>query len=330
MGGSPAPLLLDGGPDGVLAGHLAVAGTPPHVAVLRTRGLPLFSGPEGAPQAWWRTPAAGMVGDRGPRHDAAGGATAAGIHHGVNRRGLLVACAPGGPVAAAGLAGAALGHADGAGEAEALLVAAAPELSGPDLVWLADADGGCCLELGPGGTRRRPLGPTAGADGGLAAVRAALRDPVGDGRWSPGTQPARASALVARLGDGAGPVLLVCLGPPVAGVFLRQWPGVPAPPPLSWAGDRPPLLGTLAAALARAAEADPERRHRVEATIARVEAEALAEGDEAERMARVMDAAGDDHGAEVRRALGQAHAAGLAVAAMEALGAEWGLLRASL
>jgi hypothetical protein len=32
-----------------------------------------------------------------------------------------------------------------------------------------------------------------------------------------------------------------------------------------------------------------------------------------------MDAAGDDHGAEVRRALAQSHAAGLAAAAIERL-----------
>jgi hypothetical protein len=53
--------------------------------------------------------------------------------------------------------------------------------------------------------------------------------------------------------------------------------------------------------------------------LAAAEAEALAEGEEAERMARMMDAAGDDHGAEVRRALAEAHAAGLAAAALERL-----------
>jgi hypothetical protein len=333
MGVSPAPLLLDGGPEGLLVGHVAVAAGPARVAVLRTGGLPLFSGRTGWPEARWPSPPLGMLGDREPRHDAAACATAAGIHHGLNRRGLLVACRPGGPVAVAGLAAAALGHAAGADEAEALLLAAASGLDARDVVWLAGVHGGRCLELGPGGAHSRRLAPVAAADGGLAAVRAALRSPGGSGeqgRCPPGTPPPAASALAARLDAAGEPVLLVCLGPPCCGVFLRQWPGIPPPPPLSWSGGRPPLLGTLAAALARATEADPGRLRQVRLALARVEAQALAEGDEAERMARVMDAAGDDHGAEVRRALGQAHAADLAVAAMEALGARRGPLRASL
>jgi hypothetical protein len=227
------------------------------------------------------------------------------MHHGVNRCGLLVACAPAGPVARAGLAGAVLARAGGVEEATGLLGAAAAALEGPDRVWLAGPRGGLRLELDAGGARRHPLASPPPVHGeGLDRLRTALRHRATGGA---------VSAIAARL-DTAGPTLLVCLGPPAGGVFVRQWPGIPAPPPLIGGADRPPPLGSLAGALA----AVPAGAG-IAPGLAAVEAEALAEGDEAERMARIMDAAGDDHGAEVRRALAQAHAAGLAAAAMERL-----------
>jgi hypothetical protein len=116
------------------------------------------------------------------------------------------------------------------------------------------------------------------------------------------------SAIAAHL-DPDGPVLLVCLGPLTGGIFVRQWPGLPPPPALTAADHRPPLLGLLAARLVQTQGAA--------GSLAGAEEEALAEGEEAERLARIMDAAGDDHGAEVRRVLAQAHAAGIAVAALE-------------
>jgi hypothetical protein len=315
MGVPPSPVLLDGGPGALLAGHVALAARAAQVVVLRTGGLALVGG-SASPVAWWRS---ASLEDGEPRHDAVACASAAGIHHGVNRCGLLLAADPAGPVVACGLAGAVLGRAAGVEEAATLLAAAAPRLDGPDRVWLVDGRGGRCVELGPQGARLRELpAPEGTADRGLAAVRAALRDHGESGRCHHGGLRG-VSALAARLARRAEPVVAICLGPPCCGVFVRHWPGIPAAPPLTAAGDLPPLLGSLAEVLAGVTEADPERRPAVAGTLAGIEAEVLAEGDEAERMAVVMDAAGDDHGAEVRRALAQAHAAGLAAAAMEAM-----------
>jgi hypothetical protein len=154
------------------------------------------------------------------------------------------------------------------------------------------------------GARRHPVPLADAAGAGLDTLRATLRRQA-----SAGTVSAVAACL-----DAGGPALLVCLGPPTAGVFVRQWPGLPAPPPLTGAADRPPLLGSLAASLAASPLAGGGAGH-----LAAAEAAALAEGEDAERLARIMDAAGDDHGAEVRRALAQSHAAGLAAAAIERL-----------
>jgi hypothetical protein len=295
-------VLLEDGRGAVLAGHVAEAAGPAHVAVLRTGGLALFGGGGGSPAGWWSSPA---LAEGEPRHDAAGCATDAGVHHGVNRCGLLAACTPAGPVARAGLAGAVLARAAGVEEAAELLGSAAAAIDGPDRVWLAAPGGGCRLELDGGRVRRHPLPPPPPAqDEGLDRLRAVLRH-----RSTGGT----VSAIAARL-DAAGPTLLVCLGPPAGGVFIRQWPGIPAPPPLTGGAARPPPLGSMAAALAAAPARDG-----IAAGLAAAEAEALAEGDEAERMARIMDTAGDDHGAEVRRALAQAYAADLAAAAVERL-----------
>ena len=289
-------VVLDGAPGAVLAGQVAAGAGPAQVAVLRTGGLALFGGWAASPAAWWSSPA--LAGAGPPRHDAAGCATAAGVHHGVNRRGLFVACGAAGAVARAGLAGAVLARAGGVEEAVTLISSAAAGLDAADRVWLADPGTVVRLDAGPGGVhvQAEPLPEVAGGD--LVALCARLRAEA----------PAGAvSAIAARL-DPEGPALLVCLGPPGSGVFLPQWPGLPPPPPLT-AADGPPLLGSLAGALA-AAGAAPD--------LDAVEAETLAEGEDAERLARIMDAAGDDHGAEVRRALAQSHAAGLAVAALEA------------
>ncbi|HEY2703195.1 MAG TPA: hypothetical protein VGL20_05850 [Candidatus Dormibacteraeota bacterium] len=291
-------ILLGAGGGPVLAGHVAEAAGPAHVVVLRTGGLALFGDGAGSPAGWWTSPAL----DAGePRHDAAGCATAAGLHHGVNRCGLLVACAAAGPVARAGLAGAVLARAAGVEEAAGLLASAAAGIDGSDRVWLAGPGGGMGMELDGRGARRHPLSSAAAEERDLDRLRAELRHRATRGA---------VSAIAARL-DAAGAALLICLGPPAAGVFVRLWPGIPAPPPLRGGADRPPPLGGLAAALAAEPDGDAAA-----AELAAAEAEVLAEGDEAERMARIMDAAGDDHGAEVRRALAQAYAADLAAAAL--------------
>jgi hypothetical protein len=307
MGARQGSVLLDGGPGVVLAGHVAEGPGPARVAVLRTGGLALFGGASGSPAGWWRSPA---LEPADPQHDAVGCATAAGIHHGVNRPGLLVACTPGGPLATAGIAGALLAHAAGVAEGEALVSAAGLVCDAPDRVWLADAGGSVSLEVGSEGIRRVPGSHPPAAAGGLDAVLEALRRDGGAGA---------ASALAVRLDAGAEPIVLVCLGPPGGGVFVRQWPGIPGPPPLTGASDRPPRLGALAEALAEIEESAPGQRPAIRSTLAAVEAEVLAEGEEAERMARIMDTAGDDHGREVRRALAQSYAADLAVGAMEHL-----------
>jgi hypothetical protein len=214
--------------------------------------------------------------------------------------GLLVACTAAGPVARAGLAGAALARAAGVEEAVSLISAAASGLDGSDRVWLADPGEAVLLEVGPHGARRLTPPPPPDTPADLAAVRELLRRADGSAR--------AVSAIAAHL-DPAGPTLLVCLGPLAGGVFVRQWPGLPPPPPLTAAADRPPLVGSLAAMLAR--------RPGAAGALAAAEAEALAEGEEGARLARIMDAAGDDHGAEVRRALAQAHAVAIAVAALE-------------
>lgn len=287
-------VVLGGAPGAVLAGHVAGGEGPAQVVALRTGGLALFGGWAASPPAWWSSPVLAAAGP--PRHDAAGCATSAGVHQGVNRRGLLVACGPAGPIVRAGLAGAVLAYADGVEEAVALISRAAAGLDAADRIWLADSGMVVCLDAGPGGVevRAEPLPEDAGGD--LAGVCARLRAEAPGGA---------VSAIAARL-DPEGPALLVCLGPPRSGVFVPQWPGLPPPPPLT-AADGPPLLGSLAGALAAAA---PD--------LDAVEAETLTEGEDAERLARIMDAAGDDHGAEVRRALAQSHAAGLAVAGLEA------------
>ena len=290
-------VVLGGAPGAVLAGHVAGGERSAQVVALRTGGLALFGGWAASPSAWWSSPA--LAGAGPPRHDAAGCATSAGVHQGVNRRGLLVACGPAGPIVRAGLAGAVLAHADGVEEAVALISQAAAGLEAADRIWLADSGSVVCLDAGSGGVEvhAEPLPGDAGGD--LAGVCARLRAEAPGGA---------VSAIAARL-DPEGPALLVCLGPPRSGVFVPQWPGLPPPPPLT-AADGPPLLGSLAGALAAAGAAAPD--------LDAVEAETLTEGEDAERLARIMDAAGDDHGAEVRRALAQSHAAALAVAGLEA------------
>jgi hypothetical protein len=291
--------VLSGAGGVTLAGHAAAGDAPAHVVVLRTGELALFRGTAASPRRWWRSP---LLSDAEPVHDAAACATAAGVHHGVNRHSLLVACAAGGPVARAGLAGALLACAADVDEAARLLEEAVPGLEAPDRVWLAGPDRSLAVDVDGAGMRAAMTPAPSHEAAGLAGMREALRARV------PG---AAVSAIAASLSP-AGPELLVCLGPPAAGVFIRQWPGIPAPPPLD-AGDAPAPLGVLAASLLAVRDRDGA------AALAAAEAAALAEGEEAERQARMMDAAGDDHGAEVRRAVAQAHATELAVTAMRRL-----------
>jgi hypothetical protein len=78
-------------------------------------------------------------------------------------------------------------------------------------------------------------------------------------------------------------------------------------------------LARLAAAVAQATSTDAELRHAARVRLDRAEAEALREGEAAERMAALMDGHTDDRGAAVRRLVAQSHAAELAGAALQEL-----------
>jgi hypothetical protein len=125
------------------------------------------------------------------------------------------------------------------------------------------------------------------------------------------TDPAVAAALAARLG-GAGPEVLLCAGPPHCGVAIRYWPGIDVAPQTAQLAD---LSQRLAAAVADR----PELLTEVERALSPVRAQVLDEGDDAERLAALMDRDGDDRGGEVRRGVAQFRALGLAVAALQSL-----------
>ena len=115
-----------------------------------------------------------------------------------------------------------------------------------------------------------------------------------------------ASALVALLPAKAPATVLVCLGPPRWGVFMRVWPGLPLGPDGGAGEPHRCPLSILAARLA--ASGGEERAITIRGQLDEVEAEVLAEAADADRLAALMDAAGDDSGARVRRMLAEAYA----------------------
>ena len=101
------------------------------------------------------------------------------------------------------------------------------------------------------------------------------------------------------------PEVLICLGPPRCGVAIRYWPGIDVAPQTA-------ELGDLASRLAAAVDTRPQVRADVDRALAAVRAAVLREGQEAERLAAIMDGDGDDRGAEVRRGVAQFHSLELA------------------
>ena len=126
----------------------------------------------------------------------------------------------------------------------------------------------------------------------------------------PGRAPV-VGALATRLGP-ARPEVLICLGPPQYGVAIRYWPGIDVAPQTA-------ELGDLAARLAEAVHARPPVQVDVDRALVTVRAAVLEEGNEAARLAAIMDRDGDDRGAEVRRGVAQFHALELALDALRDL-----------
>lgn len=230
--------------------------------------------------------------------------------HGANEAGLACAALdhPGHPLVAR-----LLGGADGVAEAVAMLRALQGELSRPVSLLLADASGAVAVSAGPGGVdvTEAPSGRgPAALPGLLDALRAA--EPVPEVGATP------AAGMAVELRPGVPPALHLALGPPSCSVFLRCWPGMELVPELSASGEGAPLA-RLAAAVAQATSTDADLRQAARRRLDRAEAEVLAEGESAERMAALMDGDTDDRGAAVRRLVGQSHAAELVRAALEEL-----------
>jgi hypothetical protein len=126
------------------------------------------------------------------------------------------------------------------------------------------------------------------------------------------------AGLAAVLTADQPPSLHIALGPPSCSVFVRHWPGLEVGPDEAATPEGAPLA-RLAAAVAQTTGTDPELRRTARQRLDRAEAEALREGEAAERMAIRMDAATDDWGAAVRRLVAQSYAVGLAKQALEEL-----------
>ncbi len=166
---------------------------------------------------------------------------------------------------------------------------------------------------GAGHPGESPAGPGAPLEQ-LAALLArvrAIEPPPADGA-------APAAGLAALLVPGEPPRLHLALGPPSCAVFIRHWPGMELVPEES-AGPEGAPLARLAAAVAQLSSGDSQLRRAARDRLDAAEAEALREGEAAERMAARMDADTDDRGAAVRRLVAQSHAAELARAALEEL-----------
>ena len=232
--------------------------------------------------------------------------------HGANGAGLVCAVLD---VAGHALVSAVLEGADSAVEAEAMLRALPPAPGPSVLLLLVDAEMALLARAGAGGVEVQTAEVGQAPDGaGIASLVAAVRD--AEPPPQPGATPA--AALAAVLTRDAPPAFHVALGPPGCSVFIRYWPGMELTPEVS-ASPEGAALARLAAAVAQTTATDPELRRKARDRLDRAEAEALREGEEAERMAALMDAHTDDRGAAVRRLVAQSHAAELARQALEEL-----------
>jgi hypothetical protein len=234
--------------------------------------------------------------------------------HGGNAAGLVCAALdlPGHPLVASLLEGA-----DSAGEAAAMLEALPVQARRTVTLLLAAATTALRAAVGERGVAVEPAEPGGGEATGnadlpalLAALRAAEPPP------HPGSTPA--AALAAVLSRRRPPALYIALGPPSCSVFIRYWPGTELVPDVAASPEGAPLA-RLAAAVAQTTATDPELRRAARRRLDLAEAEALREGEAAERMAALMDEHTDDRGAAVRRLVAQSHAAELARQALEEL-----------
>jgi hypothetical protein len=166
----------------------------------------------------------------------------------------------------------------------------------------------------PGDERLGPDDPAAPVPASVELLVARLRQV----EPKPQEGAAPVAALAAVLTDGEPPRLHLALGPPSCAVFIRHWPGLEVVPDETATPEGAPLA-RLAAAVAQTTGTDPDLRRTARERLDRAEAEALREGEAAERMAARMDADTDDRGAAVRRLVAQSHAVGLAKQALEEL-----------
>jgi len=209
---------------------------------------------------------------------------------------------------------------DRAGSVEAARLALAEAEMRPRVrvsLLLADAGGAEEVSVDSAGIAEvRALQPElpAAEEASVAALAATLR--AHEPRPVEGRAPV--AGLVAVLSPGEPARLYIALGPPSCSVFVRHWAGLELVPDES-AGPEGSPLAKLAAAVAEATEGDADLRSAARARLDRAEAEALAEGEAAERMAARMDADTDDRGAAVRRLVAQSHAVELALAALREL-----------
>jgi hypothetical protein len=232
--------------------------------------------------------------------------------HGANAGGLVCAVldAAGHP-----LVPMLLGGADAAEDGVAMLRTLRGELSRAVTLLLADAHAALLATVGAEGVEVGAAAVEEVAEGeGVSLLLARLREV--EPPPEPGATPA--AALAAVLDPGEPPALHVALGPPSCSVFVRYWPGTELIPEVS-AGPEGAPLARLAAAVAQTTSTDAELRRRARDRLDRAEAEALHEGEAAERMAALMDDHTDDRGAAVRRLVAQSHAAELAAAALNEL-----------
>jgi hypothetical protein len=239
------------------------------------------------------------------------------VLQGVNAAGLLAATRGSDAV------GAVLAGAGSVAEALALLEGPNPVVrTGAELL-LADARR-CVVAGGPSRfplAEPSPRAPIHGQQG--EAERLILEVRSADG----GEEPT-ASALVALLPAAAPATVLLCLGPPRWGVFMRVWPGLPLGPDGGAAAPERLAMATLAERLAALHGQEPAAAAR--RRLDEVEADVLAEAAAANRLAALMDAAGDDGGARVRRMLAQVYAVERITAALEQLLGEGSAAGASL
>jgi hypothetical protein len=157
-----------------------------------------------------------------------------------------------------------------------------------------------------------PLELPPPADGSLAATLEEARARL---EGLPGAAEAR-STLVAIVVPGEPIATWLGLGPPLSTVLARCWPGIIQGPDASGVDGASAPLAMAAEAAAAAVAEGRVAADALAAALDKARALAVEEGILAERHARLMDAAGDDRGAAVRRLVAQAYAVDAALGAL--------------